>query len=158
MKSLIFLFLAAVLMFGPTPSSFADDDSDQNQQGAVEVDKSKWHDQIKEKYSLSDEDMKKLEDSGMNHAQQAKAAHLASKSDKSLDEVLKMRIEDKMGWGQIAKSLGVHPGELGKANEGLNRSADRRAERAERREAKMKRRAERREAKAERKARGPKKK
>jgi len=70
---------------------------------------------LQRKYSLTDAQMQTLNDSKLPDSQKAQVAQLAKSSGKSIDEVLKMRTEDKMGWGKIAKTLGVHPGELGKA-------------------------------------------
>jgi hypothetical protein len=40
--------------------------------------------------------------------------HLATVSGKSVDEIRAMR-DAGMGYGEIARTLGIHPGELGKA-------------------------------------------
>lgn len=93
------------------------------------VAKSKWHDQIKSKFDLSDEDMKKLENSGLNHSQQSKAAQISKSSNKPIDEILDMRTNQKMGWGKIAKELGVHPSKLGKSNKDLEKSMEKRSAR-----------------------------
>jgi hypothetical protein len=81
---------------------------------APETDTS-WNGMLQRKYSLTDAQMQTLNDSKLPDSQKAQVAQLAKSSGKSIDEVLKMRTEDKMGWGKIAKTLGVHPGELGKA-------------------------------------------
>ena len=156
MKYINQVLVAALLITAPVQFIFAEGMEDEAVESS-EISKSKWHDEIQSKYELNDDEMKKLEDSGLNHAQQTKAAKLASSSGKSVEEVLKMRTEDKMGWGQIAKKLGVHPGALGKANKGLKKSAERRAERAEKRTAKLEKKVERRASKAEKKGHGRKK-
>lgn len=51
-----------------------------------------------------------------NEAQNDKAKNIAMESDATLDEVLAMR-EAGMGWGEIARELGVHPSVLGLGNE-----------------------------------------
>ena len=80
--------------------------------------------------------MKSLNDAGFNTPQMAKVNQLALKADKPLEDVIKMRTEDKMGWGKIAKELGVHPSELGHSVSSLrhelnvarkNKRADKRA-------------------------------
>ena len=74
-----------------------------------------YNDLLQKKYSLSDEQMRVLTTSNLSDPQLAKVAQLAKSSNTSIDSVLKMRFEQKMGWGKIAKTLGVHPGELGRA-------------------------------------------
>lgn len=74
-----------------------------------------WTQQLKEKYSLTDEQIKTLHDSGLSYPQLAMAAQLSKSSQKPLDEILKMRNEQKMGWGRIAKELGIHPKEIGQS-------------------------------------------
>lgn len=51
-----------------------------------------------------------------NDAQTQHAENLAEASGLDVDEVTAMRL-DGMGWGQIAKELGVHPGVLGLGND-----------------------------------------
>ena len=46
---------------------------------------------------------------------QTRVSRLAELSGKTKEEILKMRTEQKMGWGAIAKALGVPPKELGQA-------------------------------------------
>ena len=70
---------------------------------------------IQKKYNLTDAELKSLSDSKLPDSQLTKVAQLSKSSGKSIDDVLKMRIDEKMGWGRIAKKLGVHPGELGHA-------------------------------------------
>lgn len=74
-----------------------------------------WNGLLQRKYSLTDEQMQSLNNSKLPDSQKAQVAQLAKSSGKSIDEVLKMRTEDKIGWGKIAKTLGVHQGEIGKA-------------------------------------------
>ena len=85
---------------------------------------------LQKKYSLTDAEVKSLNDSKISQPQQAMASKLARSSGKTVDEILKMRVTDKMGWGKIAKTLGVAPGELGKAVSEMNkeRNAARKAE------------------------------
>jgi len=74
-----------------------------------------WDQQLKKTYNLTDEQLKTLHNSGLSSPQLAMVAQLAKSSNKPLEDVLKMRTEQKMGWGEIAKSLGVHPSEIGHA-------------------------------------------
>lgn len=81
-----------------------------------------WNDSIQKKYNLTNEQMKLLTDSQLPEPQLAMAAQLAKTSNKSLEEILKMRAESKNGWGKIAKELGVNPKELGQAVSELKRA------------------------------------
>jgi len=117
-----FYVLPVSALFDPNKDTNIDlyEDSPEYDEGSddehlTEAQKSKWSESIQEHYSLSDENMKILDDSGLNHSQKIKSVQLSESSHTPLDEVLKMR-SDKMGWGKIAKELGVHPGELGKGN------------------------------------------
>lgn len=83
---------------------------------APEPQQQSYRERLQAKYNLSPEQMKSLTDSNLPDSQLVKVAQLSKSSGKSIDEVLKMRNEQKMGWGKIAKILGVHPGELGRAN------------------------------------------
>ena len=67
-----------------------------------------------------------------------RVSRLAELSGKTKEEILKMRTEQKMGWGAIAKALGVSPKELGQAirNDREERNAQRKQEKNERKEKK----------------------
>ena len=166
--SILILFLSFLMVSLNTAVALADDETntEANDDSTTTTEnrpkENKWHSEIQEKYNYSDEQMTTLNDSGLNHAQISKVAHLSSLSDKPIDEILKMRTEDKMGWGKIAKELGVHPGEIGKATSDLrkNHHAKKVAKRQGRREAKMERKLTRQAQRAERRAnrRGGKKK
>lgn len=112
---IVVLFLAVV--FSVPHFSFADEDDLEKEESASEQVRNspKWTGILKEEYHLSDEQIVKMKDSGIANPQMAMIARLAEKSGKTIDEVLKMRIEGKMGWGQIAKELGVSPKEIGQA-------------------------------------------
>ena len=77
--------------------------------------------------NLTDADRALLEQSKIPSSQYSKVTNLSKASGKSVDEILKMRLEQKMGWGKIAKELGVHPGTLGNG-EGSKKEAHSRAE------------------------------
>jgi len=120
-----------------------------------ESDKSKWTTTIQQKYSLTDDQMKKLTDSGLSPSQMTKVAHLALKSGKPIDDILRMRTEQKMGWGKIAHELGVRPGEIGKGVADLRhelneKRQEHKAERMEKKAERIEKRAARLEKKAER--------
>lgn len=74
-----------------------------------------WNESLQKKYSLTDAQMKTLSDSKLAEPQTAMVAQLAKSSGKSIEEVLKLQSEKKMGWGKLAKELGVDPKELGQA-------------------------------------------
>ena len=69
---------------------------------------------------------------------QTRISRLAELSGKTKEEILKMRTEQKMGWGAIAKALGVPPKELGQAirDDRKERKAQRKLEKNERKEKK----------------------
>ena len=69
---------------------------------------------------------------------QTRVSRLAELSGKTKEEILKMRTEQKMGWGAIAKALGVPPRELGQAirADRDERKAQRKLEKSERKEKK----------------------
>lgn len=147
----IIVVAVAAIVFHAQPS-FAADELEQAEQTTAEAAKQPGFQQaVKEKYSLTDEQMKAMQDKGIPPNQMAMIAEMAKASGKTTDQVLAMRVDQKMGWGAIAKELGVHPGEIGHAVSSLRRSE--RAEKAqERREAKAEMREQRKEARAERKA------
>jgi hypothetical protein len=69
---------------------------------------------LQKEYKLTDAQVASLKNSGLPDPQMAMVARLSSKSGASINDILKMR-SDKMGWGEIAKKLGVPPGEIGRA-------------------------------------------
>lgn len=82
---------------------------------------SSWNELLQNKYKLSDEQMTLLVNSKLPNSQTAMASQLAQSSKKPLEDILKMRLEQKMGWGKIAKELGVPNGELGRAVSSLKK-------------------------------------
>lgn len=109
MKNVI-IFLILMLA---SPTIFADDLDKEASAMESTKENPQWNSTLKDKYNLTDEQMKALTESGVSHPQMAMAAELAKQTNKTIDEVLKMRTEQKMGWGAIAKELGVKPGSLG---------------------------------------------
>lgn len=69
---------------------------------------------LKEKYNLTDEQIKEMREKGMNDSQITIAAQLAKTSEQPVEKVVDMRINQKIGWGRIAQDLGVHPSEIGR--------------------------------------------
>lgn len=133
----------------------ADIDKEVAQIEAVQNKDEIWNQQLKEKYSLTDEQIKTLKDSGISYPQMAMASQLSKTSQKPLEDVLKMRTEQKMGWGKIAKELGVPPKEIGQSVRDLKHSIrdERKIAQADRKEKMGMKREERKErhAKKERK-------
>jgi hypothetical protein len=96
----------------------------QAQEGSLEAeeaaaektkDRPEWQSTLKTQYHLTDEQIKSMQDQGLSFPQMAMTSALAEKSGKPLADVLKMRTEDKMGWGKIANELGVEPKEIGQS-------------------------------------------
>ncbi len=105
--------------------------------------------EVQTRYQLTDAEIKMLQASTISHSQYDKVGRLAQASGKSIEEVLKMRTEQKMGWGKIAKTLGVDPKELGQSVADAHREdkMEKRAEKAERKERQTEMKEKREEAK-----------
>jgi len=132
----------------------ADLDKEASQIEEIKTKDQIWNQQLKEKYALTEEQMKALHDSGVSYPQMAMAAQLSKSSQKPLADVLKMRTEQKMGWGQIAKELGLPPKEIGQSVRDLKHAirderkiarAEKKEERKEKTESKHMDKAEKRE-------------
>ena len=78
----------------------------------------------------------KTENKVVTKNDQTRINRLAELSGKTKEEILKMRTEQHMGWGEIAKALGVPPSELGQSirKDRKEKNADRKLEKNERRE------------------------
>ncbi len=170
LKRVSTLICALALAALPSLSNAQDaghDLSQQEQTAEQEAKKPGFEEALKEKYKLTDEQIKALRDQGMNNTQITMTAALAEKSGKTTDEIAKMRLEQKMGWGKIAKELGVAPREIGQSVASMHRKnedkkeareqmkaerkADREARRQEKKEERAERKAEKKEERAERK-------
>ncbi len=103
-------------------------------------DNPKWVESLKTKYSLTQADIDAMSEKKIAYPQMAMVSELALKSGKTRDEVIAMRVDQKMGWGKIAKTLGVAPGTIGQAVSSLHN--DVRGEKLEKREEKMAKREE----------------
>ena len=95
--------------------------------------KASWNAEVQKKYNLTDAQMESMTSKGMKGPELAKVAQLAESSKKPISEIISMRTEQKMGWGKIAKTLGVAPKELGQAVSGMRH--DKRENKHENREA-----------------------
>ncbi len=124
-----------------------------------------WTSNVKTKYALTDEQMTQLNNAGIKGPHLAFTAELAKASGKTVEEITQMRTTEKMGWGAIAKKLGLPPGSIGqsvaslrhemKENKGQAKKEDKMAAReerkrlqTERKEARKSERAARKEARA----------
>lgn len=159
-KSSVFLLLGALLVtIPPSLSRGADasDDSLATQEQTLDQNSKRagYEADLKEKYGLTDDQLKALHEKGMNNSQITIAAALAKASGKSVEDVEKMRVDQKMGWGKIAKELGVHPGEIGQSISAMHNERESKVEarkaREDRRADRQERRAERKQDRAERK-------
>ncbi len=99
--------------------------------------KANWNAEVQKKYNLTDAQMESMTTKGMKGPELAKVAQLAESSKKPIAEIVAMRTEQKMGWGKIAKTLGVAPKELGQAVSGMHhdKHEDKREDKREDREA-----------------------
>jgi hypothetical protein len=109
---------------------------------SVTQDRPEWKTSVQQKYALTDEQMKQMTDAGIKGPGLAITAGLAKASGKTVQEVALMRTEQKMGWGKIAKDLGVHPSEIGQSVSSLHKNikegrVDMRADNRAKREARM---------------------
>ncbi|MEZ0390726.1 MAG: hypothetical protein ACAH59_00825, partial [Pseudobdellovibrionaceae bacterium] len=104
---------------------------------------------LKSKHHLTDAQIQAMRDGGLTYPQMAMASRLSEKSGKTVDDILKMRNDENMGWGKIAKELGISPKEIGQSVAALRHEIhmDRKIAKAERQET---RRAEKAAKKAER--------
>lgn len=80
---------------------------------AEDVKSGAWQEEVKTEYNLTDEQVKYLQDKGITGNDAVRIASFTKTSGKTLEEVAAMRSEKKMGWGAIAKELGIHPSEIG---------------------------------------------
>ena len=62
---------------------------------------------VQTRYSLTDAQIADLKNAKLNSNQTLRVAELAKMSGKSVEEIIKMRYEQKMGWGKIAKELNL---------------------------------------------------
>lgn len=169
MKKLLAVFLMSVLCLTSTAWAETEDIEKDDEPQATEQKSAEWENTIKTKYNLTDQQISDMKAKGYNSRQMVKAAQLAKSANKPLEDIVKMRTEQKMGWGKIAKELGVHPKEIGHAVRDLRHEmkADHKAEkeaqkearkeekeqkREEKRAAREQKRAEKRESKEERRA------
>ena len=109
------LALSVMAHSGPSFAEEASPDNDKLTETQAPQQQDSFLQSLQKKYSLTDAQMKKLEASKLPDAELVKVAELAKDSGKTIDEILKMRLEEKMGWGKIAKELNVKPGVLGQA-------------------------------------------
>ena len=152
-KSICLLATVALLT---TTLAYAETDELQTTEASLETSAQDpaFAGRVQSKYNLSEAQMKAMNDAGIKGPHLAMTAQLAASSGKPVEDIIKMRTEDKMGWGKIAKTLGVQPGEIGKSVSSLRHEAneDRKDAKADRKEAKEDRKQMQEERKAEHKA------
>ena len=161
------LILLTLLLGGSlvlTVPTWADDDKEMESQESSlqerlnkENKQKEYEKKLEEKYGLSEQQIQDLHKKGLNDSQITIAAQLAKSSGKSIDDVVKMRLDQKMGWGKIAKELGVPPREIGQSISSMHhdlhkkhKEHETREDRAERKEHREERKEERADRKAER--------
>lgn len=148
----VVMYSLAFLLATAGSTGFADDKIDSDMASIESTkDHPEWNALLKEKYNFTDEQMAQLNQSGVSRPQMAMTAELAKQSGRPLEEVLKMRSEQKMGWGKVAKELGVRPGSLGQSVADMRHRvhADRIEARHDRQADRMEKRQEKREARKE---------
>ena len=132
-KSICLLATVALLT---TTLAYAETDELQTTEASLETSAQDpaFAGRVQSKYNLSEAQMKAMSDAGIKGPHLAMTAQLAASSGKPVEDIIKMRTEDKMGWGKIAKTLGVQPGEIGKSVSSLRHEAkeDRKQMREER--------------------------
>ena len=70
---------------------------------------------VQTRYSLTDAQIADLKNAKLNSNQTLRVAELAKMSGKSVEDIIKMRYEQKMGWGKIAKELNLREKEVSHA-------------------------------------------
>ncbi|WP_374030065.1 hypothetical protein [Bdellovibrio bacteriovorus] len=158
-KALLLLLVCALA--SPLMAQAEDEIATAETQISEEATKPDYVSRLKEKYNLTDEQIQAMKDSKISESQFAVVGAMAKESGKTVEEILKMRTEDKMGWGKIAKELGLHPKMIGQSVSSMQRQDDVEAkkERKEAREARKEERKQKREDKkqARKEARSQKK-
>ncbi len=155
MKKWFVLSLLVAIQMAIVSPVMADEDELAKEETAAESvkDRPEWVQTLKSQHNLTDAQIQTMKDQGLNYPQMAMTSALAEKSGKPLEDVLKMRTEGKMGWGKIAKELGVPPKEIGQAVAAARHEIrdDRREAKEAKREARMAKREAKRAEKAEKK-------
>lgn len=147
-KKLLVLLLASSLV-SPL-AAYAEDSAGTATQTATQESSSDSMAQLKEKYGFTDEQIKAMQDSKISESQFSMVGALSKESGKSVEEVMKMRTEQKMGWGKIAKELGVAPKALGQSVSSMHRQDDLEVKK-EKRDAREARKEERKQKRDEKK-------
>ncbi len=155
-----FLFLVALIAVSNLASinAWADDIEEDDKietsdkEEMLPEKKAAWDAEVKKKYNLTDQQMETLRNKGIKGPHMARVARLAELSKKPIDEIIQMRTEQKMGWGKIAKELGIPRKELGHAVSGMRHDLkeSKKEMRAERKEARRQERDEKKEQKKSR--------
>lgn len=147
-KQLLLLLLIGALVNPIMAHADEDEIATAETQITEETTKTDYVDRVKEKYDLTDEQMKAMEDSKISKAQYAVVGAFAKESGKSVEEILKMRSEG--GWGKVAKELGLEPKLIGQSIAAMHRQNDTEKQ-VERKEARELKKAERKQKREEKK-------
>jgi hypothetical protein len=159
-RSLFSLLLATLITQSMAlPVRAAEDEITKEETASAPVAKNpEWQSAVQTRYDLKPEQMQKMRDAGLTNPQMAIVAELSKQSGRSIDDIIKMRQEQKMGWGQIAHELNLPPGSIGHAVSDLRKGlrderAEKKAEKKEeRREKRKDRREERKDQREERRS------
>lgn len=155
MNNKLILSVLVLALTNPMLARAEDEIAAAETQIAEEATQPDYEARLKEKYGLTDEQIQAMKDSKISESQFAVVGALSKESGKTVDEILKMRTENKMGWGKIAKELGLHPSTIGQAVSGMNRQDAKAHEKHESRDSKKEmreaRKEERKQMRAEKK-------
>ena len=108
MKNLIYLTLAATLsVLGLAPIN---SEESVNKRGWQDLD---WEFYVREKYHLTDDEIKTLQEADIHGPEMAIAAEMYFSSGKPLGLIIEMRQGKRMKWIEVAKQLHVSPSLIG---------------------------------------------
>ena len=96
MRKMIVAMIACAFIL--PAAAMANDDELAKEETAAEAtkDNPKWVDALKSEYHLTDEQIATMKDKGLNYPHMALTSRLAEKSGKSIDDIMKMRLENKI--------------------------------------------------------------
>lgn len=114
--------IISVLLFGggllSTSNGFAAEDSSIEREELLSdrvKDKPEWVPVLKSHHHLKDSQIQMMKEKGLTYPQMAMVSKMSEKSGKPVDDIIQLRITEKMAWGKIAEELGVIPKEIGQS-------------------------------------------
>ncbi|MBL6990219.1 MAG: hypothetical protein ISR65_10595 [Bacteriovoracaceae bacterium] len=112
MKSIVFLstllFIFIISNVGPLNAQDITDSYDDKHAAEInDMDHDKLRDELKDNYQMDDKRIDELRGKGMSYSGIMFSSDIARQSGKRVEDIAKMRMEDKKGWGKIAKDVGV---------------------------------------------------